>query len=161
MDISKLRLFQGSIEPVLSTEDIKRIERSVERTAKDPKFSKAMQEVADLQASYISQDRMMAYYVFWYHKLLVDNLLMKKRIHELGVKHGIQFTQDEIDSIGGQESANLEQTNNISIEIMKPAYKKTITPERVKALYQKFGTQQKVADYLGVDVKTVRNRLRQ
>lgn len=161
MDISKLRLFQDNYEPVLSTEDIQHIEKNVERAAKDPKFSRAMQEVADLQASYISQDRMMAYYVFCFHKLLVENLLMKRRIKALGVKHGVLFTQDEIDSLGGQESAYLEQVHNVSKGIVKPAYKKDITPEQVKALYDKLGTQQKVADYLGVDIKTVRSRLKQ
>lgn len=114
-----------------------------------------------MQASYISQDRMMAYYVYWYHKLLVENLLMKKRIKALGVKHEVLFTQDEIDSLGGQESAYLEQAHNVSVGVVKPAYKKDITPERVKALYDKLETQQKVADYLGVDVKTVRSRLKQ
>lgn len=161
MDVSKLRLFQDNYEPVLSTEDIRQIEKNVERASKDPKFSRALQEVDDLQASNISQNRMMAFYVYWYHKLLVENLLMRKRIRELGVRHGIQFTPEEIDSLGSEESSCLEYMHNVILGNVKPAYRKDITPERVKALYQKLGTQQKVADCLGVDVKTVRNRLRQ
>lgn len=75
------------------------------------------------------------------------------------------FSDEEIAELGTHESIKIdrglvEQRKKVKEGIVKTAYKKEITPELVYKLYKELGSQQAVADKLGISIKTVRDRLK-
>ena len=75
------------------------------------------------------------------------------------------FSDEEIAKLGtfGDikiDRGLIEQIKKVKEGIVKTAYKKEITPELVYRLYKELGSQQAVADKLGISIKTVRDRLK-
>lgn len=86
-------------------------------------------------------------------------MYMQENLKKMG------FSGEEIAKLGTHESIKIdrglvEQIRKVKEGIVKPAYKKEITPELVYKLYKELGSQQAVADKLGISIKTVRDRLK-
>lgn len=171
MDLIEIRRLAAAygVQP-FSNEKISKIERDAVTVSKHPEFILAVHELYEAKRTNLHPDQLLAYYIFLVQRITKENALIKKRVCKMGEAYGIHFTEADIESLSEVTTAKGETVTfselggkHIESQLRnhKPAYKKDITPEQVKALYQKLGTQQKVADHLGIDIKTVRNRLRQ
>ncbi len=85
----------------------------------------------------------------------------QEEIDSLFTTDGLSCEEKEvIKNLDDAHAKLVEQALKVKRGFTKPAYKSRVIPELVKELYAKLGTQQAVADELGISVKTVRNRLR-
>ena len=100
-----------------------------------------------------------AYYMTLSTSRLFDLSNTQNKLRKMG------FSDEEIAKLGtfGDikiDRGLIEQIKKVKEGIVKTAYKKEITPELVYRLYKELGSQQAVADKLGISIKTVRDRLK-
>lgn len=134
--------------------------------SKDQKFSFQLENAKSLEVDGNDAVYYLAYFMMQRYILMRNIQNAKGRLERRGVNPQVieeifKVNDDDLqDKITRSDMAFYEQNQKVRKSLIKPAFKKDITTERVFELYKKYKTYKAVADILGVDPRTVKSRLK-
>lgn len=155
-----------------SYENIQLIEQDIYKGIKEDSlygrhFHSALEDIKELERKLVlgkMYEREKMIYIAAYYKAVSTSRLFdlsntQNKLRKMG------FSDEELAELCTFGDIKIdrglvEQIKKVKEGIVKPAYKKEITPELVYKLYKELGSQQAVADKLGISIKTVRDRLK-